>query len=66
MAMVNIQTAAELEASRNAPSGVSKDPLAGKTVLTANGQAAEQKGIQITDKALKQIRVAMAKENVSP
>jgi iron-sulfur cluster assembly protein len=43
-----------------------KDPLAGKNVLTANGQPAEQKGVQITDKALKRIRVAMAKENVSP
>jgi iron-sulfur cluster assembly protein len=68
MAMVNIQTAAELEASRNAGSGTAanKDPLAGKTVLTAHGESSEKKGIQITDKALKQIRVAMAKENVSP
>ncbi|MEO6982765.1 MAG: iron-sulfur cluster assembly accessory protein [Edaphobacter sp.] len=68
MAMVNIQTAAELEASRNAApgSGQAKDPLAGKTVLTANGETGAQKGIQITDKALKQIRVAMSKENVSP
>ena len=70
MAMVSIQTAAELEAGRNAPSGEKKDPLAEKTVLTANGQGTEkdvqQKGIRITDKALTQIRVAMAKEHVSP
>ena len=43
-----------------------KNPLAGMTVLTAEGQEPAQKGIQITEKALKRIRVAMAKENVSP
>lgn len=67
MAMVTLQTAAEMEAGQSAASaGRAKDPLAGMTVLTANGEAPGQKGIQITEKALKQIRVAMAKENVSP
>jgi iron-sulfur cluster assembly protein len=36
------------------------------SVLTAEGQDPAQKGIQITEKALKRIRNAMAKENVSP
>jgi len=35
-------------------------------VRTANGQTAEQKGIQVTGRALKRIRIAMAKENVTP
>ena len=42
------------------------DPLAGQTVLNADGQAAEQKGIQVTMRALKRIRIAMAKENITP
>jgi iron-sulfur cluster assembly protein len=67
MAMVTLQTAAEMEAAHNAAaSGQAKNPLAGMTVLTAEGQEPAQKGIQITEKALKRIRVAMAKENVSP
>jgi iron-sulfur cluster assembly protein len=70
MAMVTLQTAAEMEAAKTAPAsgekGEKKDPLAGMTVLTAQGQEPGQKGIQITEKALKRIRVAMAKENVSP
>ncbi len=67
MAMVTLQTAAEMEAAKTASvAGEKKDPLAGMTVLTAQGQEPGQKGIQITEKALKRIRVAMAKENVSP
>jgi iron-sulfur cluster assembly protein len=66
MAMVTLQTAAEMEAAHAAASGQAKNPLAGMTVLTAEGQEPGQKGIQITEKALKRIRVAMAKENVSP
>src|SRR4029077_7291952 len=62
-----LQTAAEMEAARTAAaSGEKKDPLAGMNVLTAQGQEPGQKGIQITEKALKRIRVAMAKEGVSP
>ncbi len=35
-------------------------------VLNAENQAPAQKGIQVTDRAIKRIRVAMAKEGVSP
>src|SRR5271163_2649458 len=67
MAMVTLQTAAEMEAAKAASvAGEKKDPLAGMNVLTAQGQEPGQKGIQITEKALKRIRVAMAKEGVSP
>jgi iron-sulfur cluster assembly protein len=67
MAMVTLQTAAEMEAAKAASvAGEKKDPLAGMNVLTAQGQDPGQKGIQITEKALKRIRVAMAKESVSP
>jgi iron-sulfur cluster assembly protein len=43
-----------------------KNPLDGQVVLTAHGQSATAKGIQVTERALARIRVAMAKENVSP
>jgi iron-sulfur cluster assembly protein len=67
MAMVTLQTAAEMEAAKSASvAGEKKDPLAGMNVLTAQGQEPGQKGIQITEKALKRIRVALAKEGVSP
>ncbi|HEX3968765.1 MAG TPA: iron-sulfur cluster assembly accessory protein, partial [Edaphobacter sp.] len=67
MAMVTLQTAAEMEAAKTASAGGGKkDPLAGMNVLTAQGQEPGQKSIQITGKALKRIRVAMAKEGVSP
>ncbi|RXH54250.1 HesB/IscA family protein [Granulicella sibirica] len=67
MAMVSLQTAAERDAEHAAAAaGEKKDPLAGMTVLTAEGQTPGQKGIQVTLKALKRIRNAMAKENVSP
>ncbi len=67
MAMVTLQTAAEMEAARaSSAAGEKKDPLAGMNVLTAQGQEPGQKSIQITEKALKRIRVAMAKEGVSP
>ena len=67
MAMVTLQTAAEMEAAKaTSAGGEKKDPLVGMNVLTAQGQEPAQKGIQITEKALKRIRVAMAKEGVSP
>jgi iron-sulfur cluster assembly protein len=66
MAFVGLQTETSRSAQREAPSGQEKDPLAGMTVLTAEGQEPAQKGIQITATALKRIRIAMAKENVSP
>lgn len=64
--MVTLQTETDRAAHAAAPAGQAKDPLAGMTVLTAEGQEPTQKGIQITEKALKRIRIAMAKENVSP
>jgi iron-sulfur cluster assembly protein len=65
MAMVTLQTETDRSAHAAAPAGQA-NPLAGMTVLTAEGQEPAQKGIQITEKALKRIRVAMAKEGVSP
>ena len=55
MAMVTLQTAAEIEAqkSQTSSAGQAKDLLAGMNVLTAEGQEPGQKGIQITEKALK-------------
>lgn len=66
MAMVSLQTETSRDAHAAGPGGAAKDPLAGMTVLTAEGQDPTQKSIQITEKALKRIRIAMAKENVSP
>ncbi len=67
MAMVTLQTTAELEAAHKAAlSGEKKDALAGMNVLNPDGLESAQKGIRITEKALKRIRVAMAKEGVSP
>ena len=66
MAMVTLQTETDRAAQAAAPTGHTKDPLAGMNVLTAEGQEPSQKGIQITEKALKRIRVAMAKEGVLP
>ncbi|MEO6924240.1 MAG: iron-sulfur cluster assembly accessory protein, partial [Bryocella sp.] len=66
MTMVTLQTETDRAAHAASPAGQTKDPLAGMTVLTAEGQEPTQKGIQITATALKRIRIAMAKENVSP
>ena len=51
---------------RGASAPVPTDPLAGQIVLDADGQAAGVKGIQVTKRALKRIRIAMAKENITP
>jgi iron-sulfur cluster assembly protein len=49
------------------PAGANKDPLAGMTLLTADGQQPRAKhSVEITKNALKRIRVAMAKEGISP
>ena len=43
------------------------DPLAGMTLLTAEGQQPRAKAaVEITKSALKRIRIAMAKEGISP
>jgi len=47
------------------PGAAPSDPLAGQTVLDAEGQVG-QKGIQLTPRALKRILVAMAKEGITP
>jgi iron-sulfur cluster assembly protein len=66
MSMVTLQTAAERDAS-HADSKAPKDPLAGMTLLTAEGQQPRAKqAIEITKNALKRIRIAMAKEGISP
>ncbi len=50
------------------PAASAPDPLAGVTLLIPAGISPEAavKGIRLTPKALKRIRAAMAKENVSP
>lgn len=63
MSMVTLQTGSTPPPSPAEP----RDPLAGMSVLTAEGQTPGAKAaIQITEKALKRVRVAMAKEGVSP
>ena len=62
MAMVSLQTETSREQSAAAPA-------AGKLpegVMNAIGEADGSKSIRITEKALKRIRAAMAKESVSP
>lgn len=62
MAMVTLQTGAAPP-----PMPELKDPLAGMVLLNAEGQAPRAKqAVEITKNALKRIRVAMAKEGVSP
>ncbi len=62
MAMVTLQTG-----STPPPVREKKDPLEGMALLSAEGQAPRAKqAIEITKNALKRIRVAMAKEGVSP
>jgi iron-sulfur cluster assembly protein len=62
MAMVTLQTGSTPPPAAAEP----KDALAGMTVLDPEGATEGQKNIRITAKALKRIRVAMAKEGVSP
>ncbi len=65
MAMVTLQPTTSQAGSAAPPA--SKDPLAGMTLLTADGQLPRAKqAIEITKNALKRIRVAMAKEGISP
>ena len=64
MSMVTLQTAAERDAPRV---NSVKDPLSGMTLVTAEGQTPRAKqAVEITKSALKRIRIAMAKEGVSP
>ena len=63
MSMVQLQTGTPPPAAASAP-----NPLAGVTLLLPNGlsEEAAAKGIRLSPKALKRIRIARAKENVSP
>lgn len=64
--MVSIQPTTSQSASAAAPDQP-KDPLAGMTLLNADGHEPRAKAaVEITKNALKRIRVAMAKEGVSP
>ena len=66
MSTVSISTSTSQSMSAPAPA-TPKDPLAGMTLLTAEGQTPRAKNaIEITKNALKRIRVAMAKEGISP
>ena len=66
MSTVSISTTTSTSMSAPAPE-TNKDPLAGMTLLTAEGQQPRAKAaIEITKNALKRIRVAMAKEGISP
>ena len=63
MAMVTLQTetpTGATAAQTHAPSAPSSP------ILTADGESATSKGIQVTTRALKRIRIAMAKEKISP
>ena len=66
MSTVSISTTTSQSMSAPAPDAT-KDPLAGMTLLSAEGQQPRAKAaIEITKNALKRIRVAMAKEGISP
>jgi iron-sulfur cluster assembly protein len=64
MAMVTLQT--ETPTGAVAAQAVAPAPTAGQAVLAADGEAAGAKGIQVTARALKRIRTAMAKEGITP
>lgn len=56
-----------LQPGTKPPVAETKDPLAGMVLLSADGQTPRAKqAVEITKNALKRIRVAMAKEGVSP
>lgn len=60
--MVNIQSATPSGASAPQPA----PPEPASPILTADGEAPGAKGIQLTLRALKRIRAAMAKEGIEP
>src|SRR5580693_4321907 len=64
MSMVTLQT--ETPTGAVAAQAAAPAPTAGQAILTADGEAAGAKGIQLTLRALKRIRVAMAKEGITP
>jgi iron-sulfur cluster assembly protein len=62
MSMVTLQTETPKGATATAPAP--KGPTS--PILTADGESPAAKGIKVTLRALKRIRVAMAKENITP
>jgi len=62
MAMVALQT----ETPKGAVAAANVQAAPPSPVLTADGEPDGSKGIQVTARALKRIRVAMAKEHISP
>ena len=62
MSMVTLQTATPTGANAAAPAA----PAPASPVLTADGESTGPKGIQLTLRAHKRIRIAMAKENITP
>src|ERR1019366_753063 len=62
MSMVTLQT----ETPKGAVATPNVQAAPPSPVLTADGEPASAKGIQVTARALKRIRVAMAKEHISP
>jgi iron-sulfur cluster assembly protein len=71
MAMVTLQTETPTGAyaSQTGSAALAHEPAAptpGQVVLTADGEVPVAKGIQVTLRALKRIRAAMAKEGITP
>jgi iron-sulfur cluster assembly protein len=64
MAMVTLQT--ETPTGAVAAQAYEAAPTPGQAVLTADGEAVGAKGVQVTLRALKRIRAAMAKEGITP
>ena len=62
MSMVTLQT----ETPKGAVAAANVQAAPPSPVLTADGEPDGSKGIQVTARALKRIRVAMAKEHISP
>ena len=62
MSMVTLQT----ETPKGATAAPSAPPAPTSPVLTADGESGASKGIQVTLRALKRIRIAMAKEGITP
>ena len=60
--MVTLQT----ETPKGAVAAANVQAAPASPILTADGESAASKGIQVTVRALKRIRIAMAKENISP
>jgi iron-sulfur cluster assembly protein len=62
MSMVTLQT----ETPKGAVAAANVQAAPPSPVLTADGEPGGAKGIQLTVRALKRIRIAMAKEHISP